>query len=79
MLGVRVSPPVQIFVMLERIRNSFQATTHELLYKVTWPSWDELQQSSVIVLIASLLIALLVFFMDTAFRNVFEVFYELFQ
>jgi preprotein translocase subunit SecE len=42
----------------------------ELIHKVTWPSWSELQQSSVLVFIASLIIALIVFGMDYAFgRN----------
>jgi preprotein translocase subunit SecE len=65
--------------MLEGLRNSARLTVNELLYKVTWPSWEELQQSAIVVLIASLLIALVVFLMDTAFRNVFDVFYEIFQ
>mgnify|MGYP006272583035 CR=1 len=64
--------------MLDRLRNSLKATSHELLYKVTWPSWDELQQSSIVVLISSLLIAMVIFLMDTTFRNIFDVFYELF-
>lgn len=42
----------------------------ELIHKVTWPSWSELQQSALLVLVASLIIALLVFGMDYVFgRN----------
>ena len=36
----------------------------ELTNKVTWPTWSELQSSSVIVLVTSIIIALLVFVMD---------------
>ncbi|MEX0968282.1 MAG: preprotein translocase subunit SecE [Bacteroidia bacterium] len=65
--------------MLEKWRNSLKLTVDELLYKVTWPTWEELQESAIITLIASLIIALLVFIMDTVFENTFEVFYEIFQ
>ena len=42
----------------------------ELIHKVTWPTWAELQQSALLVLVASLMIALIVFGMDYAFgRN----------
>ena len=50
----------------------------ELLYKVTWPTWEELQTSAVIVAIASLIIALIIFAMDQVFRNLMEVFYNFF-
>ncbi|TVR36588.1 MAG: preprotein translocase subunit SecE [Cryomorphaceae bacterium] len=39
----------------------------ELVHKVTWPTWKELQSSSILVLIASIIIALLVFLMDYIF------------
>jgi preprotein translocase subunit SecE len=39
----------------------------ELVHKVTWPSWGELQQNSVLVFVASLFIALMVFLMDFVF------------
>lgn len=51
----------------------------ELRDHVTWPSWEELQESSVITLVASLIIALLVFAMDSVFENAMKVVYQLFQ
>jgi len=65
--------------MFDKIRRSLRLTTDELLYKVTWPTWEELQSSAIVVLVASLIIALIVFLMDSAFKNVFEVFYSIFQ
>jgi preprotein translocase subunit SecE len=53
-------------------------TLDELLHKTTWPTWDELQASAVITLVASLIFALMVFIMDTVFENLFKVFYQLF-
>lgn len=65
--------------MFIRIRDGLKAASDELLYKVTWPTWEELQSSAVVVLIASLIIALIVFLMDSAFQNAFEVFYSIFE
>ena len=50
----------------------------ELMHKVSWPSWSELQSSAIVVSVASLIIALVVFMMDTAFRNILTQFYKLF-
>jgi preprotein translocase subunit SecE len=39
----------------------------ELVHKVTWPTWSELQSTSVVVLVASVLFALAIFAMDYVF------------
>ncbi|MCW3125972.1 MAG: elongation factor Tu [Bacteroidetes bacterium] len=38
----------------------------ELVHKVSWPTWPELQQSAIVVLIAAVIMALLVLAMDLA-------------
>ena len=50
----------------------------EITEKVTWPTRDELRSSVIVVSIASLLIALVVFLMDISFKNLLEAFYGLF-
>ena len=50
----------------------------DLMNKVSWPTLKELQSSSIVVAIASLIIALIVYVMDLSFRNVLEVLYDLF-
>jgi preprotein translocase subunit SecE len=50
---------------------------NELVNKVSWPTWSELQESSVIVLISSIIIALIVFAMDSAFSKIMELIYQL--
>ncbi|HNW76801.1 MAG TPA: preprotein translocase subunit SecE [Bacteroidales bacterium] len=50
----------------------------ELMHKVSWPTWSELQGSAIVVSVASLIIALIVFAMDEVFRNVLLQFYKLF-
>ena len=39
----------------------------DLLNKVSWPTWEELQTSSVIVLVTSIILALIIWLMDYAF------------
>ena len=50
---------------MDKIRMYLTESYNELMHKVTWPTWPNLTSSTVVVLIASLLIALVVFVMDT--------------
>ena len=46
--------------------------------KVSWPTWSELRGSAVVVLVASLIIALLIFGIDVTFRSFMRVIYSFF-
>ncbi|HHT28816.1 MULTISPECIES: preprotein translocase subunit SecE [Petrimonas] len=48
---------------------------NELVYKVSWPSSKELAGSTMIVMIASVIIALIVFGMDSAFEWIVKFLY----
>jgi preprotein translocase subunit SecE len=48
----------------------------ELVHKVSWPTWSELQNSAIVVSIASLIIALIVFAMDSSFETIMKLFYK---
>ena len=48
----------------------------ELTEKVTWPTWRELQSSAVLVLVASIIIALIIFGMDQIIGFVLNKFYS---
>ncbi|MCF8302973.1 MAG: preprotein translocase subunit SecE [Bacteroidales bacterium] len=50
----------------------------ELMHKVSWPSWSELQNSAIVVSIAALIIALIVYLMDISFSRILQEFYKLF-
>ncbi|MBN2891212.1 MAG: preprotein translocase subunit SecE [Bacteroidales bacterium] len=50
----------------------------ELSQKVSWPHWQELQNSAVIVMVASFIIALVVFLLDLTFSGVMKFVYGLF-
>jgi len=56
------------------IKDSFD----ELLHKVSWPTWEELQSSAIVVAVASLIIALIIFLMDSVFSKLMELFYDFF-
>ena len=61
--------------MFKKIVNYCKACYDELAHKTTWPTRAELTHSAVIVLSASLVIAAVVFIMDSAFRFVMEMVY----
>ena len=59
---------------VENVKESY----NELVHKVSWPSRKELAQSSVIVLIASIILALIVWLMDYCFESIMTFVYGLF-
>ena len=46
--------------------------------RVQWPSWDELQNDAIVVAIASVIIALIIYLMDRVFSGGMDIFYSLF-
>ena len=48
----------------------------ELTEKVTWPTWRELQSSAILVLVAAMIIAMLIFGMDQIINFVLTKFYS---
>ncbi|WP_418831539.1 preprotein translocase subunit SecE [Phocaeicola sp.] len=58
--------------MFKKITNYCKESYDELVHKVSWPTRSELSSSAVVVLTASLLIALVVFLMDSAFQFIME-------
>ena len=64
---------------MSKVINYFEQAFNELLHKVTWPTWNELQQSTVITLISIIVLTLLIFGMDGVSELVFENFYKFFK
>ena len=52
---------------MSRFVNYVKDSYDELVHKVSWPSFSELQSSAVVVAVASLIFALVVFAMDDVF------------
>lgn len=42
-------------------------TVNEMLHKVTWPTWKELQSSTILVVVATVIFALSIALMDFVF------------
>ncbi len=63
---------------MSKFKTYIDETTNELFHKVSWPSWSELQGSAIVVAIASIIIALIVFAMDFTFNKGMEAIYQLF-
>jgi preprotein translocase subunit SecE len=63
---------------MKKLINYFKETYDELIHKVSWPTWSELQGSAVVVSIASLIIAVVVYLMDMSFSSILKQFYKLF-
>jgi preprotein translocase subunit SecE len=61
-----------------KILNYFEESYDELKHKVSWPTWSELQSSAIVVSVASLIIAVVVYLMDISLRTLLEQFYKLF-
>jgi preprotein translocase subunit SecE len=63
---------------MNKISNYFSESFRELTEKVTWPTWEQLQQSTMIVLAATLLITALVWVMDFIAAGGLNFIYKLF-
>ncbi len=55
----------------------FKESYNELTKKVSWPTWAQLQSSAIVVLVASVLFAVVIFLMDFAFKNLMTGIYNL--
>ena len=63
---------------MNKIATYFSESYKELMEKVTWPTWAQLQQSTIIVLVATLLITLVVGVMDLASNSLLKFIYSFF-
>ena len=61
-----------------KIGSYIKESVDELLHKVSWPTWSELQSSGIVVAIATIIISLLIYFMDTIFSGMMKIFYDFF-
>ena len=62
---------------MSRIGNYFKESYEELSTKVTWPSWSIVQESTVAVVIATVIITLCILLMDLVSTRVLDLIYEL--
>ena len=63
---------------MNKIATYFRESYKELTEKVTWPTWTQLQQSTMIVIAATILITALVSGMDLVTNVVLKQIYKIF-
>jgi preprotein translocase subunit SecE len=64
---------------MNKVAAYFKDSYRELLEKVTWPTWQQLQQSTMIVLIATVIITSIVWVMDLGIASALQFFYSFFK
>jgi preprotein translocase subunit SecE len=61
---------------MEKFKNYIIESWDEIRNKVSWPKFTELQGSAILVLVASLIFALVIGFVDLGFKNALAWFYK---
>lgn len=62
---------------MSKFRENIDQTIDELKNKVSWPTWDELQSSTVLVMVASVIIALVIGVIDLVGGQFIKILYDL--
>lgn len=63
---------------MSKVKAYFQESYEELVNKTSWPSWSDLQKTSVLVAVSSVIIALVIAAMDWGISNILEFIYKSF-
>jgi preprotein translocase subunit SecE len=63
---------------MSKVITFFKDSYQELVHKVTWPKYASLQNSAILVLVASLIFALLIGAIDYVLENGVKFYYEAF-
>jgi len=64
-------------VKMRRFINYLKESYAEMTKKVSWPSWDKLQNSAIVVMVASVIFAIVIFAMDFCFQHLMSAIYTL--
>jgi len=62
---------------MKKIKTYILESYNELAHKVSWPTWNQLQSSAIVVMVASVIFAIVIFTMDVTFRNIMTTIYKL--
>jgi preprotein translocase subunit SecE len=63
---------------MNKVINYIKESYNELVHKVSWPTQQELTSSTVVVMTASLLMAIVLFGIDFVFKTIAEFFFKVF-
>ena len=62
---------------MSKVTAYIQESYTELTEKVSWPSREDLQNSVLVVMVATVIISLVIFTMDFGFQSVMNLFYKM--
>ena len=64
-------------VKMSKFINYLKESYAEMTKKVSWPTWDKLQNSAILVMVASVIFALVIFAMDKVIEVAMKFIYTL--
>ena len=62
---------------MRKFINYLKESYIELTQKVAWPTWEKLQNSALLVLVATVILAAVLWVVDFAFQHLMEFIYAL--
>jgi len=62
---------------MRKFINYLKESYAEMTKKVAWPTWDKLQSSAIVVMVASAIFALVIFAMDKVIETAMKLIYTL--
>jgi len=63
---------------MSKVKAYFQESYEELVHKTSWPSWSDLQKTSVLVAVSSVIISLIIAGMDYGIGAILKTIYNAF-
>ena len=64
-------------VKMRKFINYLKESYAELTKKVSWPTWDRLQNSAIVVMVASAILAVVIFAIDKVIETAMKLIYTL--
>ncbi len=64
---------------MKRVKEYIAASYDELVTKVSWPTWEELQDSTILVLVSSVIFAFVVWAADLGLSELLKLVYSFFK
>ena len=69
--------PVKKKITMAKIGTYVKESWKELTTKVTWPTWEKLQSSAILVMVTTLILAVIIWLIDLVIRTIMMGIYSL--
>ena len=64
-------------VKMSKLSNYIKESAVELTKKTTWPTWEKLQSSAILVMVTTVVLAVVLWVIDLAFQSIMSGIYAL--